>query len=971
MTNEVNYAPKKYGCNGSTVKFSFNWKIIEPEDLVVLLEDELTLEQVKLVDGVDYTLEFGDVGGEITTLQKYPAGKDIIIAREVSRFQDKTYSTSSGFQTKQIEESLDRLSANVQDLAYTLDRALKVPIGSGKLNVEFPEKLINNNTLVWSDEKDAFVNYDVIGEMDSFEQEIETDVDAFKNLVNQTLQENKENTDADIVDFKQSVNSEISNFKQTVNTQIETFEQEVEVDVDSFKNTTNQTLQQNKENTDADIVDFKQSVNSEISNFKQEQQNAYDEFTAGVDEKVEKVADAAEKIDELEESVIVAVKAAEDATNAAEQLNGALDSFAKNDEVVHLANAETISGAKTFTQPLKIQNGIGVGSLLIGADVNASTLNNGARKLARIAVPTQENNNLNSILLGFDSNGDTDLNITNKSFDNIVFGGSKKIINATSAMSISFCVATERNATEEDKKRYTLEMDAYEARFNVQPNFNGDNLVTEAKLAKKQDTLIAGENITIEENIISAKSSSIPIGTIIPVNASSSYVPDGCLPCDGTEYTQTQFSDLWNNFLTSSKTLYSAYGTSVLPLNADVNSDGIYSYSSSPLRVLPPMDNNGKLYGKMTFKFTVSDATTLQTVLLVYYDAGISKLIKIENGSVWVGSAFGLNSSIGDIIAVELTNSSSTSGLYSVKLINETKGLNNSVDLFNTPIKELYLGYHENITDYSPFSGTVDLKQCYYSTQSLLNTCSYTDYEADIATYGQCGKFGIDTDTGTFRVPLIKDGAVIQQALTDDELGKSYNAGLPNITGSFEPLSRNDDYPVSGAFSAQTGGHSQQDASTSGAIFTFDASLSNPIYGNSDTVQMNAVALRFFVVVANGQTNQSMMDWSAWASGLQNKVNSDLSNCSKPYVLEVSDKSLLPSWYRVWSNGWCEQGGKSAVATATTTITLLKEFVNTDYIIKMTGSAGYPFISSRATSSFVADTSSASTVDWEVKGYIN
>ena len=285
MTNEVNYAPKKYGCNGSTVKFSFNWKIIEPEDLIVLLEDVLTLEQVKLVDGVDYTLEFGDVGGEITTLQKYPAGKDIIIAREVSRYQDKTYSTSSGFQTKQIEESLDRLSANVQDLAYTLDRALKVPIGSGKLNVEFPEKLINDNTLVWSDEKDAFVNYDVIGEMDSFEQEIETDVDAFKNLVNQTLQENKENTDAD-------------------------------------------------------ILDFKQTVNSEISSFKQEQQNAYNEFTDGVDEKVAKVAEAAEKIDELEGSVATAVKAAEDATNAAEnatnaaeELAGALGSFATKEEL--------------------------------------------------------------------------------------------------------------------------------------------------------------------------------------------------------------------------------------------------------------------------------------------------------------------------------------------------------------------------------------------------------------------------------------------------------------------------------------------------------------------------------------------------------------------------------------------------------------------------------------------------------------
>lgn len=46
--------------------------------------------------------------------------------------------------------------------------------------------------------------------------------------------------------------------------------------------------------------------------------------------------------------------------------------------------------------------------------------------------------------------------------------------------------------------------------------------------------------------------SNIPIGTIIPVNATSNYVPDGCLPCDGTEYSKSQFNDLWNNYLSTS-----------------------------------------------------------------------------------------------------------------------------------------------------------------------------------------------------------------------------------------------------------------------------------------------------------------------------------------------------------------------------------------------------------------------------------
>ena len=174
-----------------------------------------------------------------------------------------------------------------------------------------------------------------------------------------------------------------------------------------------------------------------------------------------------------------------------------------------------------------------------------------------------------------------------------------------------------------------------------------------------------------------------------------------------------------------------------------------------------------------------------------------------------------------------------------------------------------------------------------YLSTSLLNTCTYTKYEQDIATYGQCAKFAVDTVNNKFRVPLIKDGAVIQQALTDSELGKSYNSGLPNITGTIfsSRLRSGSNEQKTGAFSnsgsiikAKTVNNDTADGSS--CSIDFDASLSNTIYGNSETVQMNAVALRYFVVVANGQINQSMMDWSAWASSLQGKANTDLSNLS-------------------------------------------------------------------------------------------
>ena len=51
------------------------------------------------------------------------------------------------------------------------------------------------------------------------------------------------------------------------------------------------------------------------------------------------------------------------------------------------------------------------------------------------------------------------------------------------------------------------------------------------------------------------------------------------------------------------------------------------------------------------------------------------------------------------------------------------------------------------------------------------------------------------------------------------------------------------------------------------------------------------------------------------------------------YPVEVSDKSLMPSWYVVYNDGWCEQGGKSVITATSTQVMLLKPFANTNYSI--------------------------------------
>lgn len=190
-----------------------------------------------------------------------------------------------------------------------------------------------------------------------------------------------------------------------------------------------------------------------------------------------------------------------------------------------------------------------------------------------------------------------------------------------------------------------------------------------------------------------------------------------------------------------------------------------------------------------------------------------------------------------------------------------------------------------------------------------LNTCTYSQYQSDIDTYGKCGKWALDTENGKFKTPYIPDGTHIQRAMTDGELGKSYNAELPNIK------SGNIGFVRSG--SNIDGG---------GAIKV----TSKGLYAEGAAVQTEAVSLRYFVVVATGQINQSEMDWSQWASSLQSKANVDLSNCTKPYITETYVNGT--SGYRVWSDGYCEQWGRISVGQdASVWVTLLKPFMNASY----------------------------------------
>jgi len=68
------------------------------------------------------------------------------------------------------------------------------------------------------------------------------------------------------------------------------------------------------------------------------------------------------------------------------------------------------------------------------------------------------------------------------------------------------------------------------------------------------------------------------------------------------------------------------------------------------------------------------------------------------------------------------------------------------------------------------------------------------------------------------------------------------------------------------------------------------------------------------------------------SNALLSKANTDLSNCTRPYIAETYHNGT--EWYRLWSDGFIEQGGKTTYVNSNTrTLNLLKPFSSAIYSV--------------------------------------
>lgn len=202
---------------------------------------------------------------------------------------------------------------------------------------------------------------------------------------------------------------------------------------------------------------------------------------------------------------------------------------------------------------------------------------------------------------------------------------------------------------------------------------------------------------------------------------------------------------------------------------------------------------------------------------------------------------------------------------------------------------------------------------------------TYPDLFATIGT-----TFGEGDGETTFNLPDLID----RFAQGSNTPGQKLEAGLPNITGTFGADTIVLDKGVSGAFTRKlVQYYNLSEAESGNAIYDFsmNASLSNPIYGNSDTVQPPALTLLPCIKAFDAATNPGLIDITELANDVANlsanKLDKTMDGTSVKYVTETFNDGA--NWYRKWSDGWVEQGGRG---TTGSTKTFYLPFSDTSYL---------------------------------------
>ena len=123
------------------------------------------------------------------------------------------------------------------------------------------------------------------------------------------------------------------------------------------------------------------------------------------------------------------------------------------------------------------------------------------------------------------------------------------------------------------------------------------------------------------------------------------------------------------------------------------------------------------------------------------------------------------------------------------------------------------------------------------------------------------------------------------------------------------------------------------------------------------------------------------IDIDAIVTDLNGKADKDLANCTAPYITETYSSGT--DWYRIYSDGWCEQGGRltASGSSGTIVVSLLQNYRDANYTIiaeaiqsSSSGNGGHSIDDTAITVSsfeFQWNAMGLTGIYWRTAGYIS
>lgn len=244
-----------------------------------------------------------------------------------------------------------------------------------------------------------------------------------------------------------------------------------------------------------------------------------------------------------------------------------------------------------------------------------------------------------------------------------------------------------------------------------------------------------------------------------------------------------------------------------------------------------------------------------------------------------------------------------------------------------------------------------------------LQSTTYQNFTSSVSTNGSCGFFALDSSAQKFKVPLLTN-VYLKAGQAPSMFGAE---SLPNVKGEVGTIGDyNNTAVVTGAFKRATKSVHAVDGGNMVWFYnaSFNASRSSSTYKDGAKVNPDHVVYRAYVVLYESAVEASVAQAQEFMTALSGKANTDLSNVSSniDYIVE-SKVNSNGSWYRKYKSGWLEQGeiGLTVSVDGTKTVTLIKPFKDTKYIVNWLDQDGYTIsgsgtrgISNKTTTSFVA-----------------